>query len=181
MKWEIHNLELTDVKIIVPRRFADPRGWLCENYSRSFFAEQLSDVDFTRDVTSFSHAGVLRGLHYEAPGNVKLVRVVQGRIWDVVVDIRHRSDTFGNWQRVELDADQDAMLYVPLGFAHAYYSLEDSVVLYKISGQYDSDAARTILWNDQELSIDWPAADPLLSEGDRQGVTLRQYLQMPDY
>ncbi len=181
MKYEIHDLELPDVKLIAPCRIADERGWLCENYDGEFFAQCFGHVDFQREVTSFSHSGVLRGMHFEVPGNVKLVRVVQGCVYDVVVDIRHESDTFGRWASVELSSGQGSILYIPTGFAHGYYSREDSLILYKLSNLYEPSHARTMLWNDRDLSIEWPVLKPELSNADRKGANFAEYSRNPDY
>ena len=170
LKWEIRELELPGVKLLIPRRFADERGWLCETYSREFFAEHVSPANFARDVASFSRAGVLRGLHFEVPANEKLVRVAVGSVSDVVVNTRRDSATFGKWLMVELSAERGDMLYIPGGFAHGYFSREGSLVLYKLSGEYSPTGARTILWNDPDLAISWPCTNPVLSPADAKGM-----------
>ena len=100
LKWEVRELDLPGVQLIEPHRFTDERGWLSETYNREFFVEQITSAEFVRDVASFSYAGVLRGLHYELPGNDKLVRVAAGSVCDVVVDLRHDAPTFGRWTMV---------------------------------------------------------------------------------
>jgi len=155
----------------------DDRGFLLESYSRDRYRAAGIDVDFVQDNHSRSKRSTLRGLHYQSdPGQAKLVRVGAGRIFDVVVDLRLDSPTFGQWEGVHLDAEDHAQLLVPVGFAHGFCVLSDFAdVLYKVSSVYDSKTERTISWCDPDIAIDWPVAQPILSERDRDAPTLADY------
>ena len=160
------------VKLIQPRRFGDERGWFVETYNAGRYAEQGVDVTFVQDNHSMSRdPGVLRGLHWQAPPHAqdKLVRCVRGRIWDVAVDIRRGSPTFGRWVAAELSADNGHQLFVPVGFAHGFVTLEpDTEVEYKVSALYAPSAEGGILWNDPTLALPWPldGRAPILSPKD---------------
>jgi dTDP-4-dehydrorhamnose 3,5-epimerase len=148
---------------IRPRRFADDRGWFSESYKRSDFAGAGISEYFVQDNQSVTTRGTLRGLHYQLPphGQGKLVQVVAGRAWDVAVDIRRASDSFGAWYGVELSAEQGNMLWIPAGFAHGFLALEDETrLVYKCTAEYNSASERSIRWDDPELGITWPAAGP---------------------
>ncbi len=164
-------LDLPDVLLIEPRVFADERGWFYESFNARSFAEATSlDVTFVQDNHSRSARGVLRGLHYQLPpaAQGKLVRAVNGAIFDVAVDIRRSSPTFGRWVGEMLSADNKRQLFVPAGFAHGFVALEqDTEVLYKTTAYYDSAAERAIRWDDPELGIGWPdGLTPLLAPRD---------------
>lgn len=161
------------VKLISPRRFCDDRGWFEETYSARSYAKIGIDVVFQQDNQSLSRpAGVLRGLHFQAPphGQAKLVRCTRGRIWDVAVDIRLGSPTYGQWQGAELTADNGRQLFVPVGFAHGFITLEpDTEVQYKVTDFYSPECDGGLIWDDPDLAIDWPApaGGPVLSPKDR--------------
>lgn len=163
---------LPDVKIIQPRKFEDERGFFVETYSRPALTEGGIDIEFIQDNQSLSVAtGTLRGLHFQrAPfAQDKLVRVVRGRIWDVAVDLRRRSTTFGQWFGLELSAENQTQLLVPVGFAHGFLTLEpDTEVIYKVSAPYSRDHDLGVAWNDPDLAVAWPLlrADPVLSAKD---------------
>lgn len=161
----------------VPARFTDVRGWFTESYRKSALAEAGINHDFLQDNLSWSHQGVIRGLHYQASpfGQAKLVRVLSGRVLDVVVDIRTDSPTFGKYYRCELSADQGNMLYVPEGFAHGFRALEDSLFSYKCSIEYHPASDRGILWSDPQLAIDWG-----LTEGDMPVISAKDQ-SLPDW
>jgi dTDP-4-dehydrorhamnose 3,5-epimerase len=146
--------------VIAPRRFADDRGSFSETYSARKFADHGIDGSFCQDNQSFSRApGTLRGLHFqEAPfAQAKVIRCVTGRIFDVVVDVRRNSPTFGQWIGLELSADNGKQLYVPVGFAHGFLTLEaDCIVAYKVDAFYSTECEGGIIWNDPEIHIDWP-------------------------
>lgn len=166
---------IPEVKIIEPRVFPDERGFFLESYNqRTFAAEGLTDV-YVQDNHSQSVRGTVRGLHYQVnPGQVKLVRVVTGAVWDVAVDIRYGSPTYGQWVGVELSAENKRQLYVPVGFAHGYCVLSDVAdFLYKVTSFYSPPDERGILWNDPDLAIAWPVDEPLLSSRDQQNPRLR--------
>lgn len=168
---------LSGVMVIEPRRHADDRGWFVESWNRAAFAAVGLDSDFVQDNHSRSRQGVVRGLHYQAPprAQAKLVRCTAGRIWDVVVDIRHGSPTYGQWDAVELDAESQRMIWVPVGFAHGFCVLsEQSEVQYKCSDTYAPAAAVGIAWDDPALGIPWPVSEPVLSEPDRRHARLAE-------
>ena len=160
---------LPGVVILEPRVFADHRGWFFESYHTGRFEEMgIRDV-FLQDNQSRSIRGTVRGLHFQlgAP-QTKLVRVLQGAIWDVAVDVRHGSPTFGQWVGVELSAEDRRQLYVPPGFAHGFSTLSGTAdVLYKCSALYAPDLERAVRWNDPCIGVDWRLeGPPVLSERD---------------
>ncbi len=170
MPFEFRRLELPDVLLIEARVFFDERGFFLETYKRSDFEANGVPQGFVQDNFSTSKRGVLRGLHYqkEPHAQAKLVSVSSGEIYDVAVDIRKGSPTYGQWVGVNLKADQHRMLLVPEGFAHGFQALTDDVhVAYKVTCDYAPEADRGIAWNDPSLAIDWPISDPVLSEKDR--------------
>ncbi|WP_164156863.1 dTDP-4-dehydrorhamnose 3,5-epimerase [Sandarakinorhabdus rubra] len=161
---------LPGVLLIEPRVFGDARGFFLESWNRRSFAEAGLDLDFVQDNHSRSARGVLRGLHYQLrQPQGKLVRVTQGAVFDVAVDIRRSSPHFGRWVGVELSGDNHRMLYIPPGFAHGFLVLSDSAdFLYKCTSLYDPPSDRSICWNDPDIGIDWPDAGvaPILSAKD---------------
>jgi dTDP-4-dehydrorhamnose 3,5-epimerase len=168
---------LAEVLVVEPRVFGDERGFFFESWNARSFAEAGIDATFVQDNHSRSARGVLRGLHYQiAQPQGKLVRVVRGRVFDVAVDIRRGSPTFGRWAGVELSADNRKMLWVPPGFAHGFLSLEDGTeFLYKCTDFYAPDHERSILWSDPRIGIDWPLAPgeaPALAGKDAAGQLL---------
>lgn len=169
---------LDGVVIFEPQRFHDSRGYFMESWNQAAFDAAVGrDVHFVQDNHSMSHAGVLRGLHYQAPPHAqgKLVRCTVGSIFDVAVDIRRSSATFGSWVGVDLTADNGRQIWIPEGFAHGFVALEDlTEVQYKSAGFYAPHAERTIKYDDPTLAIDWPVESPTLSEKDQNGVTFSQ-------
>ena len=165
---------LPDVRIVEPRVFRDERGWFFESWNRRTLAAAGLDVDFVQDNHSRSIRGVLRGLHYQVEhAQGKLVRVVVGEVFDVAVDLRERSPTFGRHVALRLSADEPRMLWVPPGFAHGFVVLSDvAEFLYKTTDYWYPEHERTLLWNDPALGIDWPVADPLLAPKDAAGTPL---------
>jgi len=161
--------ELAGVRIIEPQVFEDRRGFFLESWNRQRFAAAGIVDDFVQDNHSRSVYGTLRGLHYQAePGQAKLVRVVTGEVWDVAVDIRWGSPTFGKWVGVNLSAENHRLLYVPVGFAHAFcVTSEYADFLYKVTSYYAPADERGIAWDDPALGIPWPVREPLLSDRDR--------------
>lgn len=170
---EVEALEIADVKIIRPAKFGDHRGFFSETYNSSAFADAGVAATFVQDNHSLSaKAGTLRGLHYQsAPfAQDKLVRVVRGRIWDVAVDIRKSSPTFGRWAGAEISADAWNQIYVPAGFAHGFVTLsDDTEVIYKVSALYAPGHEHGIAWDDPTIGITWPAdtANLTLSDKDK--------------
>jgi dTDP-4-dehydrorhamnose 3,5-epimerase len=164
-------LDVPDLILIVPRMFPDDRGCFFETFKASDFASHGITGAFVQDNHSVSQNGVLRGLHYQLPPKAqgKLIRVTRGRAWDVAVDIRQSSPTFLKWAAVELSAENRHMLYVPPGFAHGFTALTDDVhLLYKCTSEYSKKHERGIHWDDPELEIPWPVAEPIISERDDQ-------------
>lgn len=162
--------------IIEPRVFGDERGFFMESWNRRTLAELGFAAEFVQDNHSRSAKGVLRGLHYQRPNpQGKLVRVTAGRAWDVAVDLRGGSATFGQWFGLELSAVNKRMFWVPPGFAHGFVSLADGTdFLYKCTAYYDPSSEHSLLWNDPDLAIAWPLDGivPVLSAKDQAGVRL---------
>ena len=171
------RLKIPDVIIITLKAFGDERGFFMESYKESEFKANGITFDFKQDNHSKSSKNVLRGLHYqlEPYAQGKLVKVVTGRIFDVAVDIRKGSPTFGKWVSAELSEENKQMLWIPPGFAHGFLSLEDNTnVLYKSTNEYNKESERGILWNDPEIGIKWPVSNPILSEKDRKHPHLKE-------
>lgn len=169
---EIEKLPLEGALLIKPKIFYDERGYFFESFQRERYRQAGIEVDFVQDNESFSKKHVLRGLHFqkEPYAQAKLVRVVQGRILDVIVDLRRNSPTFGKHLMVELSAENNFQLYVPIGFAHGFLAMEEiNRVHYKCSAYYYPNAERTILWHDPDLAIPWPVNEPIVSKKDQQG------------
>ena len=171
MPFEFIKQEIEDVILVKPKVFGDNRGYFMESYKKSDFFENGITVDFNQDNHSKSTAHVLRGLHYQAKpyGQAKLVRCSKGRIYDVAVDIRPNSKTFGKYVKVELSEENKQMLFIPEGFAHGFVVLSDvAELLYKASGEYNPLADRGVLWNDKDINIDWEIDfEPILSDKDK--------------
>jgi dTDP-4-dehydrorhamnose 3,5-epimerase len=161
---------LPEVLVIEPRVHHDPRGFFVESYHAPRYREAGIDVTFVQDNQSRSVKGTLRGLHWqvEPHAQAKLVRVVDGAILDVAVDVREDSPTFGRWAAVTLSSENFRQLFVPVGFAHGFLVLSERAdIEYKCSDVYDPAAERGLMWNDPALGIAWPIDDPILSERDR--------------
>lgn len=169
MPFRFHRLEIPDVVLIEPTVVADDRGAFIESYRNSeFVAAGIRDT-FLQDNQSRSGRGVLRGLHYQkrAAAQAKLVQVITGGVFDVAVDLRRSSPTYGKWVGVSLSAENNRMVYIPVGFAHGFCVLSDlAVIVYKASHEYAPEDERGIAWNDRDLQIVWPVAHPLLSARD---------------
>lgn len=169
---------LPGVLVLESRVFRDDRGHFQELWRRDRAAEAGLPWEFVQDNLSFSRRGVLRGLHYQHPhGQSKLVAPLVGTIFDVAVDIRHGSPTFGQWVGVSLDAEQGQRIFIPSGFAHGFLvTSESAVVLYKCTELYAPQAEGSVLWNDPALAIDWPLSStaPILSSKDAAAPLLRQ-------
>ena len=176
---ETETLAIPGLLLVTPALFGDDRGFFMERYNRAAFERAIGrDVDFVQDNHSRSVRGVLRGLHYQLPPHpqAKLVSVLAGEIFDVAVDIRRSSPTFGRWEGVILSAENRRQLWVPAGFAHGFVVLSDSAdLLYKTDGYYAPACDRAIAWNDPALAIDWPLeAAPKLSAKDAAAPVLAE-------
>ena len=169
---------LPEVKIVEPKVFGDARGYFYESFNgREFAALVEADVEFVQDNHSRSVKGVLRGLHYQIEhAQGKLVRVVEGEVFDVAVDIRRSSPNFGKWAGVTLSADNHRQLWVPPGFAHGFVVLSESAqFLYKTTDYWFPEHERSLLWNDPEIGIDWPLeGEPVLAAKDAAGKRLAE-------
>ncbi|MGI9356292.1 MAG: dTDP-4-dehydrorhamnose 3,5-epimerase [Rhizobiaceae bacterium] len=178
---EVKALRIGDVKLLIPDRHYDERGFFSETYRQDALAEVGIHLDFVQDNHSFSkHRSTVRGLHFQSPpfAQAKLVRVAHGAAYDVAVDIRRGSPTFGQWVAVTISADNWHQLLVPEGFAHAICTLEPNTeIIYKASNFYSPDHDTGILWNDPSLAIDWPvtAEEVVLSDRDRCQPLLEQF------
>ena len=167
------RLAIPEVVLIEPKVFGDARGFFFESFNQKAFNDATgTNHQFVQDNHSRSAQGVLRGLHYQIQQpQGKLVRVVRGAVFDVAVDIRKSSPTFGRWVGAELSEDNQHQLWVPPGFAHGFLVLSDMAdFLYKTTDYYAPQYERSILWNDSDLNIDWPIGEPILSNKDRQGL-----------
>jgi len=170
-------LSLEGLQLLTPRVFGDERGWFYEPWNQDTFAKLGITTPFLQDNHSRSIRNTLRGLHYQStPGQAKLVRCTQGIIWDVAVDLRPQSSTFGKWQSVTLDANNKQMLFIPVGFAHGFCVLSDwAEVQYKTSNIYNAATECGIAWNDPDLQVAWPIEAPLLSVRDQSNVSFAQF------
>jgi dTDP-4-dehydrorhamnose 3,5-epimerase len=170
---DIRKLPISGPVVIVPRKFGDARGFLSETYSEDAFCAQVAPVRFVQENHSYSEQpGTIRGIHFQVPPHAqgKLVRVVRGAIFDVVVDLRASSSSFGRSAGVELSAANWSQLWVPIGFGHGFCTLEpDTEVVYRLTAGYHPESERGIAWDDPDLAIAWPLGQrqPLLSDRDR--------------
>ena len=174
---KVSRTDIPDVLLLEPRVHQDERGFFLESYNRRTFRDATgAEVDFVQDNQSFSVRNVLRGLHYQIrQPQGKLVQVMAGEIFDVAVDLRRTSPTFGKWVGVTLSGGGHRMMWIPVGFAHGYIVLsEHAIVLYKTTDYYAPEHERSILWNDPDLKILWPLeGQPLVSDKDRRAVPFR--------
>jgi len=177
---QVFNTNLPDVKLLKPKKFGDERGFFLESYNKKVFDDLIGmNVDFVQDNHSRSSKGVLRGLHYQIiQPQGKLVRVTAGKVYDVAVDMRRDSTTFGQWAGTILTAEGQEQFWVPEGFAHGFLVLSDTAdFLYKTTNYYAPEHDRSVLWNDKTIGIEWPISDslqPTLSDKDRNAVEFNQ-------
>ena len=167
---DIKTTPIEGLLIIEPQVFTDPRGYFYESYNKEKFVAAGINIEFVQDNQSLSQKGIVRGLHFQAPpfDQGKLVRVIQGAVLDVAVDIRKNSPTYGQNFSIELSAQNRTMFYIPPGFAHGFETLEDNTIFsYKCGNYYNKDSEQGILWNDATLNIDWGVNTPVLSEKDK--------------
>ncbi|MEP6681226.1 MAG: dTDP-4-dehydrorhamnose 3,5-epimerase [Chloroflexota bacterium] len=169
---------LAGLALLQPESFADERGFFLESYSRRDLEQFGITTEFVQDNHSRSVRDTVRGLHFQTgPGQAKLVRAARGRVWDVAVDIRADSPTFGEWEAFELDDVEHWQLYLPVGFAHGFCAISDVAdVCYKVSAYYDPARERGIAWDDPRIGISWPTREPKLSDRDRRNPPLAEAL-----
>lgn len=175
---EIEHLFIPGLKLIHPRVFEDARGYFYESYNYNRFCEGGITEHFVQDNQSLSQAGVLRGMHFQVGefAQSKLVRVIKGSVLDVAVDIRKGSPTYGKHYAIELNEKNKLMLYVPVGIAHGFLTLEDETIFsYKCGNFYHKPSEQGIMWDDPDLNIQWNIADPLLSEKDKENLQFRDF------
>lgn len=168
---------INDLFIIQPKVFEDERGYFFESFTSRSFELKGIDINFVQDNQSLSQKGVLRGLHFQAPpfAQGKLVRVIKGSVLDVVVDIRKNSSSYGKQFSIELNEKNKTMLWIPVGFAHGFSTLEDNTIFsYKCTNYYNKESEGCLLWCDKQLNIDWKINAPVLSEKDKSGTPLEQ-------
>ena len=171
---KVEATKLDGVLLVTPQVFGDERGFFMETYNQSKAAELGLPETFVQDNHSKSSKGVLRGMHYQSPQwQGKLVRVIHGEIYDVAVDIRAGSSTFGEWFGCYLNDQNKQQLYVPEGFAHGFVvTSETAEVVYKCTSLYEPEQEGSLLWNDPDVGIEWPIEEPLLSAKDKVGIRL---------
>jgi dTDP-4-dehydrorhamnose 3,5-epimerase len=172
---KLERASIGEVLVLEPEVFGDARGFFMETWNARVFEKLGIQAQFVQDNHSRSSKNVLRGLHYQVrQPQGKLVRVAAGEIWDVAVDLRRSSPSFGRWTGLRLDAVAKRMLWIPAGFAHGFLVLSDTAeVLYKASDYYAPEHERTLLWNDPALAIAWPlAGEPVMTDKDRRGAPL---------
>lgn len=173
---QLFNTKINDVKIIQPKVFGDARGFFLETFEKKRYQEMLEiDLNFVQDNHSRSSKGVLRGLHFQKKNpQGKLVRVVRGEVYDVVVDIRKESSTYGQWEGVLLSEENKTQFWVPPGLAHGFIVLSDIADFeYKCTDYYNPQHEGCLIWNDPHVGIEWPVLHPLLSAKDQKGVFLK--------
>jgi dTDP-4-dehydrorhamnose 3,5-epimerase len=170
----VEKTKLDGVLVIKPETFEDTRGFFLESFNKDRYREAGINFDFVQDNHSHSTRGVLRGLHYQkTKPQGKLVRVVRGEVFDVAVDIRNGSKTFGQWEAIMLSEDNKTQFWVPPGFAHGFVVLSETADFeYKCTDYYDSSDENSLLWNDPDLDIDWPIKNPILSRKDSNALKL---------
>lgn len=180
MPFEFRKLEIPDIILILPRVFEDERGFFMEVYKKEDFKKIGINTEFIQENHSKSRFGVIRGLHFQRKPyeQAKLIRCVRGIIYDVIVDIRPNSSTFGKWISIILSEYNKYILYVPRGFAHGFAVLSDyAEVVYLVDNKYMPEYECGIIWNDKDLKINWPIDNPILSEKDKKWPTLRELLE----
>ncbi|MCA0431531.1 MAG: dTDP-4-dehydrorhamnose 3,5-epimerase [Bacteroidetes bacterium] len=178
---ELINTPIKNLVVLQPKVFADDRGYFFESYSKSAFEKIGLNLNFVQDNQSLSSKGVLRGLHFQnnpfAQG--KLVRVIKGAVYDVAVDIRKNSSTYGKWFGIELNEENKTMMYIPEGFAHGFVTLKDETIFsYKCTNVYDKASEDCIIWNDKDLNIDWKIEKPILSDKDLKGKSFKNFITL---
>lgn len=173
---DVVSLSLPELRLVRPKVFNDARGFFRETYRDSAYQKAGIGTLFVQDNHSFSRKGTIRGMHFQRhPGQAKLVSVILGTIFDVAVDIRPESPTFGRWESAILDGMRGEQLYIPVGFAHGFCVLSEAAhVVYKVSSVYDPDEEMGFAFDDPDVGIQWPVAEPLVSERDRSCPKFRE-------
>ncbi len=168
--------KLDGLVLIEAKAFGDERGFFLESFREDAWREFGVDADFVQENHSRSGKGILRGLHFQTtPGQAKLLRCVRGAIWDVAVDLRRDSPTYGQWEGYELSDENARQFFVPIGFAHGFCVLSDVAdVTYKVSSYYDAETESGVAWNDPDVAVEWPVAEPLTSERDTKAPKLAE-------
>ena len=174
---EITEFSISGLKRIRPTVYRDDRGFFLESYNEERYRSFGIECRFVQDNHSLSKKGTLRGLHYQStPGQAKLVRAGKGRVFDVAVDLRPGSSTFGKWEGVYLDAESHEQFFIPVGFAHGFCVVsEEAVILYKVSSLYNPDTECALMWDDPEIGVNWPISQPHLSQRDVQAESFADY------
>ena len=184
MPFTFEKLDLEGVTLVTPKVMEDSRGFFLETYKASeFYAAGIQEI-FTQDNHSLSTKNVLRGIHFQNQPHPqgKLVRCIRGAIYDVAVDLRHNSHTYGKWVGVELNEENKQMLYIPPGFGHGFATLSDEAeIFYKCTAEYRHSLDDGIIWNEKEFGIDWKIKDPIISEKDAKLPTHYRYLRNQGY
>ena len=175
MTFNVEKSDLEGVLLIQPAVHSDPRGIFFESFQKERYKEIGIDEEFVQDNQSVSQKNTIRGLHYRAtPEQAKLVRVIRGEVFDVVVDIRRQSPTFGQWRGYILSDFNYLQIYIPVGFAHGFCVLSETAeFLYKVSEYYSAEKEKGIIWNDPDIGIKWPTSNPVLSEKDKTNPALK--------
>lgn len=179
---ELHKTPIEGLIEIFPKIFPDSRGYFFESFRQDWLESLGISENWVQDNQSFSVKGTVRGLHFQRfpYAQAKLVRVISGKVLDVVVDLRRNSPTLGQSFSTILDAERANLLYVPAGFAHGFSVIEDAVFAYKCSNYYHKDSEGGVLWSDPELAIDWQTNNPVLSEKDTKWPTLAEFLKQSE-
>ena len=175
---EITKCHIQGLLTIEPTVFGDNRGYFFESFNKDKFDTEVPNLSFVQDNQSMSHKGVLRGLHFQRPPfeQGKLVRVIKGSVLDVAVDIRKGSRTYGQHKSILLSGENNLQFWIPPGFAHGFLTLEDNTIFsYKCTGLYSKESEGSILWNDEDLNIDWNISSPIVSEKDQIAETFKQF------
>ncbi|MBS0649941.1 MAG: dTDP-4-dehydrorhamnose 3,5-epimerase [Verrucomicrobia bacterium] len=176
---EVVELSLSGLKLVRPKVFSDARGFFRETYRQPLYEKAGINCAFVQDNHSYSKKGTIRGMHFQrSPGQDKLISVVAGTIFDVAVDIRPESPTFGNWEGVMLDGTKGEQLFIPRGFAHGFCVVSDEAhLLYKVSSLYDPKEEMAFAFDDLDVNIDWPVSQPIVSERDRSSPRFKEIFQ----
>ncbi|MGE0670343.1 MAG: dTDP-4-dehydrorhamnose 3,5-epimerase [Parachlamydiales bacterium] len=176
---EVVELSLSGLKLVRPKVFADARGFFRETYRRPLYEKAGINCSFVQDNHSYSKKGTIRGMHFQrSPGQDKLISVVAGTIFDVAVDIRPESSTFGKWEGIMLDGTKGEQLFIPRGFAHGFCVVSDEAhLLYKVSSLYDPKEEMAFAFDDHDVNIDWPVSQPIVSERDRCSPRFKEIFQ----
>ncbi len=176
---KVINTDISGVLILIPNIFEDERGYFFESYNKGVFKKIGIKDEFVQDNQSKSNKGVLRGMHFQHPpyAQSKLIRVVKGKVLDIVVDLRKKSPTYGKNFSIIIDGIEKKMLYIPVGFAHGFLTLEDNTIFsYKCSNIYNKEADDTLFWNDKDLNISWDVENPTISEKDKKGKRFADFI-----